>query len=773
MAKRRPFRDVIGRLPWPTLPGSPPTNMGTMQPRRSRGRTALLAALSCSILAGAIASPALASGRVLPATRLAEPPRIDGWLQDAGWADAARVDGFTQQRPRAGDAATEDTDVWLAYDGEALYVAFHCHEPPQGSILARALGRDAGLEQDDYFLLVLDSYLDRQNGYFFQTNPNGVRRDGLFRDEGEQQNVDWDGAWRVATRVVDDGWQGEIAIPWSTLRFPSANAVEMGINFERQRRAVNETSHWAPVERQFSVFRVAGAGRLEGLADIRPGRNILLRPYGLVREERGSLRPTPEDPAFGQDEWNTGGELGVDAKLGLSSNVTLDLTLNPDFAQVEVDDQLVNLTRFPLFYPEKRDFFLEKRDFFSFGSPMNRPFFSRRIGLGPAGQPAPIRYGARLTGKVGRTELGVLDMEQGEGGGLPVQHFSVLRVSQDFGTRSRLGFIGVRRDARDLLDAIGVDEAGDDAPEVVANTVVGLDADLRPLDGLIVALYGARVSQDGLGADEHTWGTRWRWSMPQGALTWIHESIGEDYAPAAGFVPRNDADIDVISGAWTPEINGRWIRSSDSHFQAQWVSNRHGPFETRYFHIHPVAVGHGGGSFGLFVDHSFERLLDPFPLGPQLAFDAGAYEFTQWGVNASTNPSRVLSGRGHAVFGEFFDGTRNSVELGLSWRSSPNWSAGLEAVLDRIEREDAGQQLDSEILRLRLGWALSNALTLRLFTQYNSAQELWLSQFRLHYLFGDESDLYVVLTDGRDDRSGNFAPRRSELTSKLAWSLRL
>lgn len=740
-----------------------------MQPRRTRGRAALFAALLCTIAS----PPATADDRVLAVARLDQAPRIDGWLQDEAWGEAARADRFTQQRPRAGEPATQDTDVWLAYDGEALYIGFHCHEPPGGSILARALGRDVGLEQDDYFLVVLDSYLDRQNGYFFQTNPNGVRRDGLFRDEGEQQNVDWDGSWRVATQVVDDGWQGEIAIPWSTLRFPSGEAVEMGINFERQRRAVNETSHWAPVERQFSVFRVAGAGQLEGLVDIRPGRNILLRPYGLVREERGSLRPTPEDPGFAGDSWNTGGELGGDAKIGLSSNLTLDLTVNPDFAQVEVDDQLVNLTRFPLFYPEKRDFFLEKRDFFSFGSPMNRPFFSRRIGLGPTGQPVPIRYGGRLTGKVGRTELGVLEMEQGPEDGLPVQHFSVLRASRDVGTRSRLGFIGVRRDARDLLDAIGLDEADPAAPEVATNTVVGVDADLRPLDSLIVALYGARVFQDGLGSDDHTWGTRWRWSVPQGALTWIHESIGEDYTAAAGFVPRRDADIDVISGAWTPEINGRWIRSSDSHFQAQWVSNRHGPFETRYFHIHPVAVGHGGGSLGLFVDHSFERLLEAFPLGPTLGFDAGAYEFTQWGLNFSSNPSRVLSAHGHAVFGDFFDGTRNSVELGVGWRSSPNWSASLEAVVDRIEREDANQALDSDILRLRLGWALSNALTLRLFTQYNSAQELWLSQLRLHYLFGDESDLYLVLTDGRDDSSGAWAPRRMELTSKLAWSLRL
>ena len=688
---------------------------------------------------------------------IASAPRIDGHLDEAEWSTAPVARDFVQQRPQEGDAASAFTEVRLLYDQHALYLGFVCHDADPSGLVRQRLGRDASIASDDHFAFVLDTFLDLQNGYYFAVNPNGVRYDLQFRAEGTWQAEEWDGIWSAAVLTTATGWQGEIAIPWRSLRFPRSDEIAMGLNFQRQQRRLNEQSHWSAIPRPYSLMRVANAGRIRGLRSIQPGRNLLLRPYALGRLARG------EENDFATDDWDAFGDVGFDLRAGLGPELTADITVNTDFAQVESDDQQVNLTRFPLEFPEKREFFLEKRDLFVFGSPGNAPFFSRRIGLDDEHRTVPIEFGTRLTGKVGRTDFGLLTMSTSSSDGTPGRRFDVARLSRDFGARSRVGVIGVQRDSD-----------GDAEP---INRTLGLDLDLRPTEQLDIAAFAAVVDQESLGGDDHTLAARARWTESQYNISYYHESIGRDYAPAAGFVIRPNVDEDSFGWSWTPEPNGRWIRRYENHGQFQFISRRfdkadsESGFESRFIHVHPLAIGHHDEELGVYYNSYFERLYEPFDLGDGLMFPGGDYDFSTLGANFNTDPGRMFSLSCHAEIGDFFDGTRRSIDGELSARWAPHLSAGIAWNDNHIERGDTA--IDRDLLRLRMGYAFSNQLRTDLLTQWNSRDERWASQLRVHFLFGDESDLYLVFNELRRDSSDDLAPLRSETVVKLAYALSL
>lgn len=712
-------------------------------------RSPLLPPAGGALLLLVLAVPTLAETPSLRPLRAERAPIVDGHLDDPVWERAALATDFVQQRPEAGAPASAETIVRVVYTSEALYVGFRCEEPLE--VFHKALGRDVPLSDDDYFAVVLDPYLDRQNGVFFQVNPNGSRMDEDFRAEGELRNPDWDGVWRASTRVDAAGWQGEIEIPWRTLRFPGDETVSMGINFERQRRVVNEQSHWSAVERQYSIFRVSSAGTVTGLREIRPGRNVTLRPYLLSRSARGEFG---ESGSFDRDDWDTTVEIGGDVKVGITSNFTLDLTVNTDFAEVEVDDEIVNLTRFPILYPEKREFFLEKANLFDFGSPANRLFYSRRIGLGPDNRAIDIHYGSRLTGKVGGTEIGALDIQQG---GDQSHRFDVLRVKQDVGMRSNLGVLAVMRNS-------------DRAP---THRAIGLDADLNPTDSTLLSVYGAVTDDDGPSEDPATWGGRARWSHPLTVLTFLHESLGSDYRPVMGFAPRTAVDQTAVGWEFTPEPNWPWIRRFENQGFFYWFRRRHVALESRYVHVNPVLVGPSEERLSFWWERDFERLFEPFTPGGDVELPTGDYEFDFFGASLSSDPSRSLRGAVETEWGEFYDGDKVTGRATATLRAAPHWTVDFSYEINHIERTTADrvrQEFDSNLLRLRVGWDLDNAFGVRLFTQWNDADSVVFTQMRAHWIFGDESDLYFVITDEREDDRRDFAPRRGEYVLKLGYS---
>ncbi|MCL4866991.1 MAG: carbohydrate binding family 9 domain-containing protein, partial [Gemmatimonadales bacterium] len=409
----------------------------------------VVASLLC-LSAGSLAAQA-PSAPVARAVRISAPPVIDGRLDDSAWQGVAPATGFVQHEPFEGRPATERTEVRILYDDEALYVGAWLLDRSPGQIVVGEVRRDVDLANLDAFIMVLDTYRDRQNAFVFGTSPAGVEYDGQVTREGEGGsgqgttrqtggsggglNLNWDGSWTVRTSRDSAGWYAEFRIPFATLRYRRGEGQVWGLNFTRNIQRVNERSTWTPLPREFSVYRISAFGALEGL-EPPAGRVATATPYVLGSVRRDYARP----------DTDTGLDIGGDVKLGLSSSMTLDLTANTDFAQVEVDEQQLNLTRFNLFFPEKRPFFLENAGTFSVGTAQSTElFFSRRIGIGADRREVPLLGGGRLSGNIGGLTIGVLDIQADSREGVPANNFAAVRVVQQLPSRSRLGAIAVSR----------------------------------------------------------------------------------------------------------------------------------------------------------------------------------------------------------------------------------------------------------------------------------------------------------------------------------------
>ena len=411
--------------------------------------------------------------RRLKATRTSETITIDGTLSETAWSDASVATNFSQSLPKEGQPAVEATDVRVLYDSENIYFGVYAHDSHSDRIIINELKKDFSTDPSDTVELVLDTFHDQRNGYLFWTNAAGARGDAQMINEGREVNANWDGVWYVKTRIIEDGWIAEIAIPFKALKFRETDIQTWGINFHRHLRSdgSNEDSYWSPVQRVYNIQRVSLAGTLEDLEGIKPGSNIRMKPY--------ITSSFAQNGATGVRKGD--GDFGFDAKYGISAGLTWDFTYNTDFSQVEADDQQINLTRFNLFFPEKREFFLENSGIFKFGgadpNPPQSPtsgrqnqvatdvlFFSRNIGLTSDGTAVPILGGTRLTGRAGSYELGFLNMQQREYGQSHATNFTVGRVKHNIFANSDVGVIVLNKELKD---------------SPLYDRVLGTDANLR------------------------------------------------------------------------------------------------------------------------------------------------------------------------------------------------------------------------------------------------------------------------------------------------------
>ena len=390
--------------------------------------------------------------RRLSAVRTDAAIELDGRLDEPVWRTAPVAKDFVQNDPREGEPATFDTEVRMVFDGDALFIGVVAKDADPGAIIVNELKKDFNTGASDTFHFVLDTFHDARNGYQFAVNPAGARWDAQMTNEGRENNANWDGIWDVKTRIADDGWYAEIRIPFKTLKFSPDDEQTWGVNFQRRLRRFNENSHWAPLRRIHQVSRVSMAGTVEGLRGIRPGSNLRIKPY--VSTSGGQNGPGAA--IIGDFDG------GIDAKYGVTSGLTWDFTVNTDFSQVEADEQQVNLTRFSLFFPEKRDFFLENSGVFQFGAGdrgggganggrQNASqdmilFFSRQVGLSAAGDAIPILGGTRLTGRAGGTSVGAVNIQQRAQDASPSINFSALRLRRDILRNSDVGMMALNKD---------------------------------------------------------------------------------------------------------------------------------------------------------------------------------------------------------------------------------------------------------------------------------------------------------------------------------------
>ncbi|MGE0158127.1 MAG: DUF5916 domain-containing protein [Gemmatimonadales bacterium] len=716
------------------------------------------------------------------ATRASQAPAIDGRLDDAAWASARPISGFVQREPSEGQPVSERTEVRVLYDAAALYVGAWLYDSEPGAIVLGQTLRDASLTDTDAFLVVFDTYRDRQNGFVFGTTPSGIEYDGQVTDEGggaasgggggrggggggggafggRQQggsgggfNLNWDGSWEVATTTDGQGWYAEFRIPFATLRYAQGGAQTWGINFSRSIRRRNEESLWAPVPRQYSLYRVSLAGTLSQFEA--PARRLLtVTPYVLGDAFRDyGLQSGAVDCLGADGRTDCSAQVGGDAKIGLTQSLTLDLTVNTDFAQAEVDDQQVNLTRFPLFFPEKRGFFLENAGTFSVGTGRQAElFFSRRIGLS-AGNAVPILGGARLSGRVAGLQIGLLDIQTealdvanplGAPQRLaPPNNFGVARVVKEYANRTQLGATFVSR-----LDT-------DDADDY--NLTYGLDGSLGIGDGLTLDAWGAMTTTPGISSGDYAFSGGGDYRDRDWELALGYHQVGGGFNPEVGFLSRDDyRSVAARALRHIRFPNVPWFREIRPHVSWSEFWDMDGFSESRLVHIDNHFEFANGAFFQLpGFNITGEGLKAPFEIREGIVIPPGSYDNLDWQFRANTNTSAPLSASIGWDAGGFYTGTRVGPNASVTYRFQDRLVTSLRINYFDVRLNDT-DKFKTAVVGFTGSYAFTPRMYLQTQIQYNDDTEDLGSNVRFGWLDTAGTGLYVVYNDAY--HFGSFA----------------
>ena len=695
----------------------------------------------------------------IDARRASRAPVIDGVLDDAVWRDAAMMDSFTQQEPTDGAPATERTEVRVLYDAEHLFIGVHAFDSDPAAVIATEMRRDSPrLLEEDNFQIILDTFRDSRSGYMFVTNPLGAKLEQQVFEEGAGNlrggaaaniNRDWNGVWDAAAQRTPTGWTAEIVIPMVTVRSPTAEVQTWGVNFMRNIRRKNEQVYWAPIPKPYTLTRVSLAGTVSGMTGVTRGLDLRLKPFlvgGGRRDRLGSAVTTRGLR-----------EVGLDAKYGLSSQLTVDATLNTDFAQAEVDEQQVNLTRFPLFFPEKRDFFLENSGQFTIGNQGNQRmadlFFSRRIGLSQTGQPIPILGGARLTGKVARHNIAVMELQTGDAFGQPGENFVVARYSSDIGGRSRIGGLLVNK------------EAIDDAR---FNRTFAADALIAPTPSLSFHSFLARTATPGVADNQQAFHSRVSFQNSRWNTYGEYTDIEDNFNAEAGFVPRTGIRRSTLHVERNPRPGGL-IRVMEPMLNIDYITDQDNRLITRRIH-HMVGTRFQNGAYlNVVLNRWLEVLDEPFAIQRDVTIPTGTYRFYDWNFTFNTNPARRFYEQFTYSPQTFYDGTRHDVDLTLGVRATSRASAELTWQRNDVDLPWGAFVVNLSILRL--DYALSPRMTVRSLSQYNSSTRQFSTSIRYNFIYKPGSDLYIVY-DGLDGNlPGRPEVRGQQLVVKMTYLL--
>ncbi len=693
--------------------------------------------------------------RVAP-VRVENGPQIDGRLDEEVWLRAAVIDEFVQQEPAEGEPATERTVVRLLYDAEALYLGVEAYDTEPGGVIATEMRRDSlRLLDEDNFQVILDTFQDRRSGYMFVTSPLGAKLEQQVAEEGEggwrgrnsnNVNINWDGVWDVVSRRTADGWVAEIAIPMVTLRFPRTAEQVWGVNFMRNIRRKNEQVFWAPISKEYTLTRVSLAGTMTGIGAVNRGLDLRMTPYMLAggRQERAT-----GTVAGGGLDGSGFNDYGLDVKYGVASGLNLDLTLNTDFAQVEVDEQQVNLTRFPLFFPEKRDFFLENAGMFNVGTPgsgfgrVADLFFTRRIGLSAGGQPTPIIGGARLTGKVNRHNVAAMNITTGSFGNAG-DNFFVGRYSRDILARSKVGGIVIDK------QAVGSVFAPDAGGVSHYNRTFAADTTLAVHRNLTMTGFVAKTQTPGLTSGDMASYARATWLSPAFHVYTEFADLQENFNPEVGFVPRLGIRTSKFHGEWNPRPGRFNIRMFDPMWNITYTTDQHNRLLTRRIHNMIGTYFENGSSVMFYFNDHFEQLDIPFPIrNTGVTVPAGTYRFGEWVFSYQSDPSRRLYTRTRYSPQTFFDGTRTDIQATVGLRATSRVSA--ETIFNRSDVDLPWGDFVADLASLRLDLTLSPTVTLRSLSQYNSLTGELSNSIRFNWIYSPGSDIYIAYDEMRLD----------------------
>jgi len=693
---------------------------------------------------------AAAAGKVLRLYRTDTPPTLDGRLDDAAWSDAASMQDMHQYEPVDHGEPSEPTIVYVAYDDENLYVAARMWDSEPGRIMAREMVQNRDLRWDDSFTIYLDPFNNKRTGYRFQVNPNGSRDDAVF-ETPTTENADWDGIWHAEARIDEAGWVAEFAVPFKTLNF-NPDSPDWGFSVERSIARNQEEIAWVSYNRQVNP---GTTGVITGLTGLQQGTGLDIAPSIVSTQSRDLVA----------DSSGVDTEPSLDLFYNFTPSLTGALTINTDFSATEVDDRRINLTRFSLLYPEKRDFFLRDVDIFSFGG-LDRngtPFFSRRIGLSDDGRPVDLEVGAKLTGRVGRWNLGVLNVRQDAYRGVDATNLFVGRAAANVLEESSIGMIVTDGNPQSNLD----------------NSLVGVDFRYRntalpsgrTLEG---DLWYQRSDTEGLDRDQDAWG--WSIASPnsEGLAGWLtYEVFKRNFNPALGFLNRENVRRSLVAITYYKRLDHPMLREVSQFFLVNDFHKLSGGLESRSLYLRPLGVStHAGDEFVIDLSHDREILLEDFEISDGVVIPAGDYAFGVYGFKVTGASIRSFVPRLEAEAGEFFDGDIVTVSTGVGWR--PNRHLSLQLNYEYNDVQLPYGDFTARLVRVNADYAFNVRWSWLNLVQFDNDSNSAGINSRLRWNPRAGKDLYIVLNHGFDARRGFSGLRstQSQLAVKYTQTFR-
>ncbi len=696
------------------------------------------------------------------AQRIDEALIVDGKLDDAAWQTADPITKLYQYEPRAGDRLTEDTQIRFLFNDRTFYIGVWCQDRDPDGIIARAMERDFFIPSDDYFYFFLGTFHDQRNGYVFAVNPNGARYDALV-SQGTDVNSQWDGVWQVKTARDDQGWSAEVAIPLNSLSF-DPNGDTWGFNISRNIRRKSERGRWTGARPELRTGHAAEAGDLLGLTDLKQGLGIEFSPFVTGRYHKSG----------GDTDWL--GDMGADLRYRITPNLSGTLSYNTDFAETEVDDRQINLTRFPLFFPEKRGFFLEDSGIYNFGGLASSrrgrtglrnlilPYFTRRIGLSDDGDIIPITVAGKLAGRIGDYELGITHAMLEGRRGLGTQQVTSGRILRHFGEQSSLGLLAT---------------VGDPNSEDGDSTLIGADYRFRTSD-----LFGDKVLESDVFAlgtwgddpdlgktSDHAYGLSVAYPNEPLYLAFKYAEIGENFEPALGFVRRQGvrAYASTISLVTRPQDG--WFREIRSTLSAEVFTDLDNSLDSGEFQFSFLEVEfHSADELEFEVEHNIDRPSEAFEIADGVFIPAGDYAWTEGSVSLTMARKRTVAMDVLLTAGEFYDGSRQRAGVEMDYLPNKYLSIGLDYFINRIDLP--GGDFDTHLASARMAWKFTPDLTWSHLVQYDSISETMGFQSLLRWEYLPGSELFAVVNQAYAHEDRGFRTTDEEFAVKLGANFR-
>ena len=684
----------------------------------------------------------------VPAVFVENPPAIDGLVNEEIWLEAGKVDSLYQREPNFGQPNSEPTEFYFCYDKNNLYIGMKCYGDP-GQITAKEMARDVSLGNDDRVQVILDTFMDRRNGYWFQIGPRGSIGDALISRNGAIFNKQWDGLWDGRAVLLEDRWEAEIVIPFKTMGFDPGSST-WGLTLIRHIKKKSESSYWPRANLDGYTFKVSDGGQLTGLDGITQGMGLDIVPYGLA----GMDYKKDEDSDYPAD-------VGLDVFYQITPGLKAALTVNTDFAQTEVDARQINLTRFALKFPEKRDFFLDGSNYFEFGPAESNtliPFFSRRLGLDETGNPIPIITGAKITGKVGNWEIGGLDILDDRENG--ARNFGVVRVNRNFLGESSFGMIATDGNAQSSSD----------------NMVVGADLRLATSKfggnkNLALLAYGLISETDGIPGRGTAWGTELNLPNDRIKFRTGYQAIEDGFVAGVGFVPRTGIRNSYLSFAYGPRPERWGILQTTTGFSIDYITDMQNHLETRTIGVTPLALRFlSGDSVGVRTGFHYEYLDEDFNIQDDIVIPSAGYSFNRWGADfVSAQHRRFYSSLGFET-GGFYDGDRTDYQIELGWKISvPVFVSG--TFEHRIVELRSGD-FTADVYRGNCNFLFTPRLTLNNYVQYDNLSQKMGWQSRMQWILKPGNDIILVWNSVALDPLERFDVLESSARIKINYTFR-